>query len=135
MSNGNIKKDTFIVRLLSTMPEEMATTFTDEQLYYLKLASKNGGWGTHTVELKGSLGFWRLKYNYVLLARKASRELTKRQHKLFEKIELVSAILLLFVGSVSFMLVTGFTFYVVKSWLGIDLIPFWSSGIWHYLTT
>lgn len=135
MSDQNIRKDTFIVRLLSTMSEDMASTFSDEQLYHLKLASKNGGWGTHTVELRGSIGLWRFKYFYVLLARKEKRQLSQAQNSIYSRLELFTAITLLFVGSISFIGIVGFTFYVIKSALGIDIIPFWSSGIWHYLTT
>ncbi|NTV46372.1 MAG: 3-phosphoshikimate 1-carboxyvinyltransferase [Chlorobiales bacterium] len=135
MSDQNIRKDPFIVRLLSTMSEDMASTFSDEQLYNLKLASKNGGWGTHTVELRGSIGLWRFKYFYVLLARKEKRQLSQAQNSIYSRLELFTAITLLFVGSISFIGIVGFTFYVIKSALGIDIIPFWSSGIWHYLTT
>ena len=80
------------------------------------------------VDLRWTLKWWRWHYYFVFLAGRNRRNLSERERT----IEMVSGALVLAVF-LSISTVFGiFVLYIVKSALGIDLIPGFSFGVWGW---
>lgn len=124
----NLEKDPFVVGLLQRLPEDVRQTFTDDQLLGLKVALGARQWRRHAVDLRGTLGFWRWRWYYVVVAGRERRQLTRRQEALALK-----AKLLFLSGLVLFsLLLSLLLLYLLKSALGIDLVPGHSLGLWGW---
>ncbi len=124
----NIKADPFVQGLIDRLPKDSRSSFTDEQLLNLKVALSGRQWGRHAVDIRGTLGVWRWRYYYVLVCGRERRNLSRRQ-KAFAR--LVNALFLF--GFLCFSALFGLLIlYLVKSALGIDLIPGHSLGIWDW---
>lgn len=117
-----------IKNLLSRMPEEVANSFTDEQLTHLLTAVGSRSWGKHKVDCRGTFKFpfYRWRYYYVLLAGKNYRELSRQEKRVSLLITAtLSSLFLVFSAGLGLLVL-----YLVKSALGIDLFPGFSLGIW-----
>ncbi len=124
----SVRKDPFVAGLLERLPRESRESFTDEQLTGLKVALGARKWGRHPVDLRGTLSFWRWRYYYVFVAGRERRTLTQREQMLARGAQ--AAFLF---GFLAFSALMGLLIlYLVKSALGIDLIPGTSLGIWHW---
>jgi hypothetical protein len=112
------------------MPEEVAASFTDEQLTHLLTAVGSRGWGKHKVDFRGTfkLPFYQWRYYYVLLAGKNYRELSRQEKRMSLVITAVASSLFLTFSAVLGLLVL----YLIKSALGIDIFPEFSLGIWGW---
>jgi hypothetical protein len=128
MPTNPIQTDPVILKLLDKVPANMRSSFSDEQLLALKIAVGGRTWGTHVVDLRWTLKWWRWHYYFVFLTGRNRRNLSARERK----IELASGALVLAVF-LSISTVFGiFVLYILKSALGIDLIPSFSFGVWGW---
>ncbi|WP_057832325.1 hypothetical protein [Colwellia sp. TT2012] len=119
-----------IIKLLSRMPEEVANSFTDEQLSHLLTAIGSRGWGKHKVDFRGTfkLPFYQWRFYYVLLAGKNYRELSREERRMSLFITAICSSLFIIFSATLGLLVL----YLIKSALGIDLFPGFSLGIWGW---
>lgn len=123
-----IRDDPFVVGLLGRMPGTVRESFTDEQLLALKVALGARQWRRHSIDARGTLGFWRWRYYYVVVAGRERRHLTRREEQLARagKFALLAGFL------VCSVLCGLLVLYLVKSALGIDLFPHYSLGLWGW---
>lgn len=129
-TDQSISNQPAIKKLLSRMPQDIAESFTDEQLTHLLTAVGSRSWGKHKVDLRGTfkLPFYRWRYYYVVLAGRNHRELTRKERRISIIITtVVSSLFLMFSAALGLLVL-----YLVKSALGIDLFPNFSLGIWGW---
>lgn len=124
----DIRLDPCIHGLLERMPEKVGQTFSDEQLICLKSALGAHRGSRHKVDLRGSFGLWRWRYYYVFLVGRERRHLSRRELRMARAAKLV------FVASfLLFSALTGVVIvYLLKSALGINLLPKHSLGLWGW---
>lgn len=128
--NQKIAEQPAIKKLLSRMPENVANSFTDEQLTHLLTAVGSRSWGKHKIDLRGTfkLPFYQWRFYYVLLAGKNHRELSRQEKRMSIIIAaIVSSLFLIFCTGLGLLIL-----YLIKSALGIDLFPNFSLGIWGW---
>lgn len=119
-----------IKKLLSRMPEEVANSFTDQQLTHLLTAVGSRSWGKHKVDLRGTfkLPFYQWRFYYVFLAGRNYRELSRKEKRMSLLIAtIISTLFLMFSATLGLLVL-----YLIKSALGIDLFPGFSLGIWGW---
>jgi len=125
---SSITADPFIQGLIARLPKPSQNTFTEEQLLSLKIALSGRKWGRHAIDLRGTLGLWRWKFYYVLVCGREYRTLTRRQENIARTVNALFMLTFL-----SFSVLLGLlVLYLIKSALGIDLIPGHSLGIWSW---
>lgn len=125
---NDIRTDPVITKLLAKLPADMRGSFSPEQLLALKVALGGRTWGTHALDLRFTLKWWRWQYYCVLLAGRNRRVLTDRERRVQRiSMALVLAVFLLFSTAVGVLVL-----YLIKSALGIDLIPGFSFGVWGW---
>jgi hypothetical protein len=119
-----------IKQLLSRMPDEVASSFSDEQLTHLLTAVGSRSWGKHKIDFRGTfkLPFYQWRFYYVFLAGRNHRELSRQEKRISILLTAVITSLFLIFCTVLGLLVL----YLIKSALGIDLFPGFSLGIWHW---
>ncbi len=128
MKKIDIFKDPFVEGLFARMPADEQALFTEEQLIALKSVMGARQWGAHSVDLRWTFKFWRWRYYFVFLSGVNRRPPSRAVHEL----ELLGKTILLFTF-LSFSIISGLlAVYLVKSALGIDLIPGFSLGIWGW---
>ena len=121
--------DPFVVGLKQRLPEELRESFTDEQLQGLRTAFARRSWARHKLDLRGTFSLWRTQYYFVLVAGHNKRNLTRAQQQfsMAAKAGVITLFLL-------FSLLLGLVMlYVLKSALGINLLPNHSLGLWDWL--
>ena len=123
-----IQSDPVVTKLLDKVPREMRASFNDEQLVVLKIALGGRAWGTHAVDARWTLKWWRWQYYFVLLAGRNRRVLTDRERQ----IQRLSMAIFLAAFLLVSTLLGIFVLYILKSALGIDLIPGFSFGVWGW---
>ena len=129
-NDQKISEQPAIIKLLSRMPEEVADSFTDEQLTHLLTAVGSRGWGKHKVDFRGTfkLPFYQWRYYYVLLAGRNYRELSRQERRMSLTITaIISSLFIIFSATLGLLVL-----YLVKSALGIDIFPGFSLGIWAW---
>jgi len=129
-TDQKISNQPAIKKLLSRMPEDVANSFTDEQLTHLLTAVGSRNWGKHKVDLRGTFKFpfYQWRFYYVVLAGKNYRELSRQEKRLSIFVTAIVSSLFLMVSAALGLLVL----YLIKSALGIDLFPGFSLGIWGW---
>ena len=78
---NDITTDPVISRLLERMPGDVADSFSEEQLSYLRNAIGAREWGRHKVDLRGTVKFFKWRYYYVVLAGRNRRTLSDKELK------------------------------------------------------
>lgn len=129
-SNRSVKNDPVIKNLLSRMPKKVAESFDDEQLTNLMTAIGSRSWGNHAVDKRGTfkIPFYRWRFYYVMLIGRNHRELTRQEKRLsLVTSAILSSIFLMFCSALGLLVL-----YLIKSALGIDLLPGFSFGIWTW---
>lgn len=127
-NHTDITTDPFVAQLLPKLPAESRNSFTPEQLLALKVALGARTWGAHALDLRFTLKLWRWQYYVVLLAGRNRRTLTARQRQV-QRLAFAVALAVF----ISFSALVGIlVLYLVKSALGIDLIPGFSLGVWSW---
>lgn len=120
--------DPFVFGLKQRLPEELRESFTAEQLEGLRTAFATRSWARHKLDLRGTFNIWRTQYYFVLVAGRNKRNLTRAQQRLSMAAKAVAITLFLL-----FSLLLGLvTLYVLKSALGINLLPNFSLGLWDW---
>ena len=127
-STPSIRQDPFVKGLLERLPGDCRGSFSDDQLLGLKVALAGRQWGRHAVDRRGSLGLWRWRYYYVFVCGRERRSLSRRQEELARMAQAVTLGSFLLICT----LVGLCVLYLVKSALGIDLIPGYSLGLWDW---
>ena len=125
---SNLQQDPAIRNLLERMPKNIQTTFTDEQLAYLKIAIGARQWGNHAVDCRGVVKFFKYRYYYVFLAGRNRRELSAKE----QKVARLSQALILSIAATFIILLTLLVLYLIKSALGIDIFEGYSFGVWSW---
>lgn len=121
-------KDAFIIGLKERLPEDLRDSFSGEQLAALKVAFGARQWGSHPIDLRGTLRVWRWRYYFVFLAGRNRRDLTRAQQELSLTAKALGMSLFLMV-----CLAIGLLFlYLIKSALGINLFSNFSLGLWDW---
>ncbi len=128
-----IRDDPIMQQLLRHLPEDLAQSYSDEQLIGIKTMLGDRVWNRHSIDSRGtfSLPFIKWRFYYVLLLGKNRRAFSRR-----EKQVSTAAILLLLTSGVLLSILLGLiTLYIAKSALGIDLLPESSTGLWQWLSS
>lgn len=123
-----IQSDPVIAKLLAKVPADMRGSFSDAQLLALKMAVGGRSWGSHALDWRWTLKWWRWQYYFVFLAGRNRRSLSVRE----ERIQRFSMAIVLLVFLTFSTLVGILVLYLLKSALGIDLIPGFSFGVWGW---
>ena len=129
-NDQKISEQPAIIKLLSRMPEEVADSFTDEQLTHLLTAVGSRGWGKHKVDFRGTfkLPFYQWRYYYVLLAGRNYRELSRQERRMSLTITaFISSLFIIFSVTLGLLVL-----YLLKSELGSDIFNGFSLGIWAW---
>ncbi len=117
-----------IAKLMEKLPASARGTFTDEQLQALKIALGGRTWGSHAVDLRWTLKWWRWQYYFVFLAGRNRRTLSAREQQMQRY-----ALAIFLSGFLLFSTLVGIlVLYLLKSALGIDLLPGFSFGVWGW---
>ena len=129
-AGGNValEHDPFIVGLKQRLPEHVRDSFTDQQLEGLRSAFATRSWGRHKVDLRGTFSLWSNQYYFVLVGGRNKRNLSRAQRNLSMAAK-AGAITLFLCVSVLLGLVV---LYLIKSALGINLLPNHSLGLWDW---
>ncbi|WP_024601423.1 hypothetical protein [Pseudoalteromonas sp. TB41] len=125
---SNLQQDPAIRSLLERMPKNIQSTFTDEQLAYLKIAIGARQWGNHAVDCRGVVKFFKYRYYYVFLAGLNRRELSAKE----QKVAKLAQALILSIAAIFIILLTLLVLYLIKSALGIDIFDGYSFGVWSW---
>lgn len=129
-NSDDIHQDPTIRHVLDRMPSDVAGSFSDEQLMHLRNAIGARNWGNHRVDWRGTFGLpfssWRWYYVILLGKNRRSGNQGDTVSRGFARI--------LGVVFVSFSMLLGLILlYLVKSFLGIDLLDDYHFGLWHWL--
>lgn len=126
----SIKDEEAIKNLLKKMPESVAGSFNEEQLTHLFTIISTRSWANHSIDMRGTfkIPFYKWRFYYVFLAGKNSRELSRQEAgmSLIYKSIVITALLIL--STLLGLLVL----YLIKSALGINILPNYSFGIWGW---
>jgi hypothetical protein len=112
------------------MPQEVADSFTEEQIAHLHSALGARSWKKHSVDIRSTfpVPFMRSRLYFVLLIGRNRRDLTRREKQ-------ISALTfaLMLTGFIGFSVLFGLlVLYLIKSALGINLFKGFSLGIWDW---
>tara|TARA_B100002049_G_C15952520_1_gene321072 strand:- start:244 stop:657 length:414 start_codon:yes stop_codon:yes gene_type:complete len=124
-----VREEPNIQHVLERMPKKAADSFSDEQLSYLNMALAGRQWGSHKVDLRGTVSVLRSRYYFVFLAGRDKRDLSRIESRI-GKMAIATAIAVFVCVSMLF----GLTLlYILKSWLGINLFESFSLGLWDWI--
>ncbi|MFT6248677.1 MAG: hypothetical protein ACJAZQ_001886 [Cognaticolwellia sp.] len=118
-------------QLLRGMEKSVADSFTETQRKVLEKSITTQDWRKHTIDFRPTLVLPFLPWNFyiVFLAGKNKRELLPAERFIaFTMLLLVIFVFGLIIIGCAFLLI-----YLLKSWMGIDLFPNESLGIWDEL--
>ncbi len=124
-----IRDEPNVKNLLSKMPNEVAQSFTDEQLTQINLALAGRRWGQHKLDIRGTLSFLSSRYYFVVLGGKDKREASRT----LRNINSFGVSLLLFGITVCCSIFGLLVLYILKSWMGINLFENYSLGLWDWI--
>jgi len=126
--NNKADKNSKVNQLLSGMEKSVAETFTYKQRKALQKSMTTQDWRTHNVDFRPTLALPFLPWSfYIVFLIGVNRRglLPAERFVAFTMFLLVLFFMGLFVFGCVFVLI-----YLLKSWLGIDLFPNESLGIW-----
>ena len=124
----SIHTDPIITKLLDKVPADMRESFSPDQLLALKVALGGRTWGAHALDMRWTLKLWRWQYYFVVLAGRNRRTLTDRERQV-QRLGMAVFLTTFLLMSTAVGLVV---LYLVKSALGIDLLPGFSLGLWGW---
>lgn len=114
--------------LLRGMDKSIVETFTPEQLKALRQSINIREWRTHSVDFRPTLALPFIPWNFYIVFLFG---LNKRGLSTTEKFMATTMFLaILFMMGVTFLGIAFLFLYLLKSWLGIDIFPGNSLGIW-----
>lgn len=123
-----LQHDPFIIGLKQRLPEALRESFTEQQLSGLRSAFATRSWARHKVDLRGTFSIWNNQYYFVLVGGRNKRGLTRGQRNLTLVTKAIVITLFLFFSALLGLVVL----YLLKSALGIDLLPNHSFGLWDW---
>lgn len=127
-STAALERDPFIIGLKQRLPEELRESFTDQQLDGLRNAFATRSWARHKIDLRGTFSLWSNQYYFVLVGGRNKRSLSRAQRNLSLAAKAGAITLFLF-----FSVLLGLAvLYLLKSALGINLLPNYSLGLWDW---
>jgi len=126
----SIKDEEAIKNLLKKMPESVAGSFNEEQLTHLFTIISTRSWANHSIDMRGTfkIPFYKWRFYYVFLAGKNSRELSRQEAGMSLIYKSIVITTLLILSTLLGLLVL----YLIKSALGINILPNYSFGIWGW---
>ncbi|MGK9063900.1 3-phosphoshikimate 1-carboxyvinyltransferase [Stutzerimonas chloritidismutans] len=127
-SDDALARDPFILGLKERLPEQVRESFTDQQLEGLRSAFATRSWGRHKFDLRGTFSLWSNQYYFVLVGGRNKRSLSRSQRNLSLAAKAGAITLFLFFS----MLIGLVALYLIKSALGINLLPNYSLGLWDW---
>ncbi|WP_314020149.1 3-phosphoshikimate 1-carboxyvinyltransferase [Stutzerimonas degradans] len=128
-TNAALADDPFVKGLKQRLPETLRESFTDAQLEALRQVFGARSWVKHKIDLRGT--FRLLGGHYYYFAVLAGRN--KRGHSRTEPHLSLAAKAALATLFLLFSTLLGLAIlYLVKSALGIDLLPNYSLGLWDW---
>ena len=127
-SEGELERDPFILGLKQRLPENLRESFTQQQLEGLRSAFATRSWGRHKVDLRGTFSLWSNQYYFVLVGGRNKRNPSRVQRNLSLAAKAGAITLFLFFS----ILVGLVALYLLKSALGINLLPNYSLGLWDW---
>jgi hypothetical protein len=129
-AGGNValEHDPFIAGLKQRLPEHVRNSFSEQQLEGLRSAFATRSWGRHKVDLRGTFSLWSNQYYFVLVGGRNKRNLSRAQRNLSMAAKAGAITLFLFVSVLLGLVVL----YLIKSALGINLLPNHSLGLWDW---
>ncbi|CZF80311.1 hypothetical protein GCE9029_01994 [Grimontia celer] len=130
-AQGSIHRDPFIRAFLDKTPKDIAESFTDAQLLQLKLMFGTRAKAQHAVDFRPIIGGFGWNYYLVFLFGRNRRELTRAEQRAASAGRVVA----LLVGSFVLFSIVITSLYLLKSFLGIDLLPNFSLGLWSWLNS
>lgn len=114
----DIRQDPMIAGILGRVPERVAETFSEEQLFSLKAAMGANRGHRHPFDVRGSLGVGRLRWYYVFLAGPDRRGTRRREGRCNRFSLLVFWAFLLLIG-----MALGLGLLLAAKWgFGVDLL-------------
>lgn len=126
--HGSLDHDPFVVGLKQRLPENLRESFSVQQLEGLRSAFATRSWARHKVDLRGTFRLWSNQYYFVFVGGRNKRNLSRGQRSLSLAAK-ASVITLFLLFSVLVGLVA---LYLIKSALGINLLPNYSLGLWDW---
>ena len=130
-SIGAIEKEPFIDAFLKKIPKDIAASFTPAQLLQIKLCFGTRTQARHCIDKRSVFGFWGWRYYVVFLFGRNRRELTYRERQ----INAAGRWFFLLSGGFTLFGLSAIALYLLKSFLGIDIFPHFSLGLWSWLTS
>jgi hypothetical protein len=121
----SVHEDPALQNLLAKVPDRVKVTFTEEQLSHLRNAIVNRQWRNHSIDLRGTIPWFKYRYYYVCIAGKNKRELSRAEQ---QASRIINAVFL--VGFLSISITLGLlVLYLLKSSLGINIFDDFSLGL------
>jgi hypothetical protein len=121
-------RNSTVKKLLSGMEKSVAESFTYEQRKALQKSITTQDWRQHNVDFRPTLALPFLPWSFYLVFL-----VGVNRRGLLPAERFIAFTMLLFIIFLIGLLVVGCAFvliYLLKSWLGIDLFPNESLGIW-----
>ncbi|MBT1443344.1 hypothetical protein KJI95_02215 [Shewanella sp. JM162201] len=120
-------------RLLDKLPPALADSYSEEQIEGIRILLGDRTWGKHSIDSRGSFAipFFRWRFYWVFLFGRNRRAYSRTERHL-------SLVMMLAMGAgfILLCLLLGlFGLYLLKSWLGIDLLPGSSLGLWDWVNS
>ncbi len=122
--------EAFIERLNAKLPRDVAESFNDAQYEAIECAFGTRRWRNHAVDLRWLLPLFGRSYYFVLLAGGERRSCQRRlRDRILHPLVSFGNGLVAAVFFTAIMLSVLVSLYLVKSFLGINLMPDQSLGI------
>lgn len=121
-----IRNDPFVKGMLKRLPSELRDSLSEEQLQGLKVALGARTWAAHPIDLRWTMKLWKRSYYFVIIAGVNRRPLSRRQQELAKMTKALLLSSLILISSLLGLLLL----YIIKSALGINLLPGFSLGLW-----
>jgi hypothetical protein len=124
--------DPFLERFFSRIPREMAESFSDDQLLAVKQAFADQVGRAHSIDVRVSVPLLLRRYYVVFIAGPERRDRARRQRDKGARrlAKRTNIIFMIFLASVGLFSLLG-VLYLVKSALGVNLLPDFSLGLWR----
>ncbi|MEB2327420.1 MAG: 3-phosphoshikimate 1-carboxyvinyltransferase [Pseudomonas sp.] len=127
-NDAALADDPFVKGLKQRLPETLRESFTDAQLEALRQVFGARSWVKHKVDLRGTFRLLGAQYYFAVLAGRNKRGHSRtEQHLSLAAKAALAALFLLFSTLLGLAIL-----YLVKSALGIDLLPNYSLGLWDW---
>jgi len=128
---ASIKKDEVFSNLLKGMDKSVVESFSSKQLNAIKSAIDIRDWRTHSVDFRPTLAIPFIPWSFYIVFLFG---LNRRDLSTSEKfIAAAMFLLIVFVLGLTLFGLFFIILYLLKSWLGIDIFPDSSLGLWDEL--